>query len=296
MPRSCSDGYYLQLIYEYLLHMGLESTATNLREECRSCDYPAPEEISGVRRCDITNLLQRFDEEDEAGFLRILNQSIPLQARSSYEGKKMIADLLVYFAALSLLKDGSDQAGTVWMKPLVHAPPALFQNCEPKSMSTLMPRAIQGNRSHTSTNSETLERTELCKYCGQKSCTCENSEEPEIVVRRPSQCSENNRQRCPIHPCMNTLQEYLDTECSNLKDDPYFIPYFALPFTSSPQTHYQYKHIFQGSWPKGLRRRFWEFLVHHRQAAGLPGIVRLLPSCEVQVAQSTLWNNFFPVI
>lgn len=51
--------------------MGLESTATNLRDECRTCDYPAPEEISGVRRCDITNLLQRFDEEDEAGFLRV---------------------------------------------------------------------------------------------------------------------------------------------------------------------------------------------------------------------------------
>lgn len=86
----------------------------------------------------------------------------------------MIADLLVYFAALSLLKEGSDQGGNVWMKPLVHAPPSLFQNCEPKPMSALMPRGAQGNRSHTSTNSETLERTELCKFCGQKSCTCEN--------------------------------------------------------------------------------------------------------------------------
>lgn len=93
----------------------------------------------------------------------------------------MIADLLVYFAALSILKDGSDQAGNVWMKPLVHAPPTLFQNCEPKSMSTLMPRAIQGNRSHTSTNSETLERTELCKYCGQKSCTCENEVSSSLI-------------------------------------------------------------------------------------------------------------------
>lgn len=66
-----SNQALIFLILQYLLHMGLETTAANLREECRACDYPTPEEISGVRRCDITNLLQRFDDEDEAGFLRV---------------------------------------------------------------------------------------------------------------------------------------------------------------------------------------------------------------------------------
>ncbi|KAJ1531627.1 hypothetical protein ONE63_000299 [Megalurothrips usitatus] len=280
MPRSCSDNFYLQLIYEYLLHMGLESTASILKEECKNCDYPVPEEICGVRRCDISSLLQRFDDEDEAGLLRCLNSSIPLQVRSSYEGKKMIADLLVYFSALSLLKDGSDQ-GNPWMKPLVHAPPG-FQNCESRSATTLMPRA-QSNHSHTSTNSETLERTERFKCCGQKVCTCDNAQ-PEILVRpKPSIYGESSHQRQPLHSCMHTLVEYLESECSNLRDDPYFISYFALPYTASPQQHYQYKHIFQGSWPKSLRRRFWDFLVHHRQAAGLPSMVRLLPPFEVLI-------------
>ncbi|KAE8750390.1 hypothetical protein FOCC_FOCC002948 [Frankliniella occidentalis] len=282
MPRSCSDSFYMQLIYEYLLHMGLENTASNLKEECRICDYPIPEEICGVRRCDISNLLQRFDEEDEAGFLKILNSSIPLQARSSYEGKKIIADLLVYFAALSILKDCNDQ-GNPWMKPLVHALPELYQNCEARSGGMLVPR-IQGSHSHTSTNSETLERTEIFKCCGQKVCTCDSSKEPVVSVRRSSsQSAESSRRRPPAHPCMHSLLEFLETECANLREDPYFMPYFALPFIASPQTHYQYKHIFQGSWPKNIRRRFWDFLVHHRQAAGLPGIVRLLPSCEVLV-------------
>ena len=51
--------------------MGLESTAACLKEECGTCHYPIPEEISGVKRGDINNLLQRFDEEDETGFLKV---------------------------------------------------------------------------------------------------------------------------------------------------------------------------------------------------------------------------------
>ena len=95
---------------------------------------------------------------------------MPQQAKCSLQGKKMIADILVYFAALTLLKDNSGQ-GSQWMKPLVHAPPGFLQNCDsrPKFADVLR------THSHISTNSETLERTEVFKCCSKKICDCSSA-------------------------------------------------------------------------------------------------------------------------
>lgn len=178
---------------QYLLHMGLESTAACLKEECKTCNYPVPEEICGVQRSNINHLLQCFDEEDEARFFQVkymlsqlfslkttfwgrgtvsslfqlFNSHVPHQAKCSIRGKKMIADILVYFAALALLKDKNGQGGQ-WIKPLVHAPSSSVQNYDSDSKLS----EILRSHSHVSTNSETLERTEIHECCGQRTCNC----------------------------------------------------------------------------------------------------------------------------
>lgn len=67
----------------------------------------------------------------------------------------------------------------------------------------------------------------------------------ELIPKQRASHGESAQQRQIAYPCMQALADFLEGECSNLRDDPYFIHYFNLPFTASPQTHFQYKHIFQ---------------------------------------------------
>ncbi|XP_054272696.1 lisH domain-containing protein ARMC9-like [Macrosteles quadrilineatus] len=266
----------VQLIAQFLLYNDFSNSLPVFIEEAVSLDYQLSNEelseVDHIKREDVKKLINVFQSNDHTEFFKVWMELIPESIKNIFDYKKLTFYLHVHFAIL----------------PFRESEEYKFEELSSEDETNLKQKSGVENK----VNNTPVKRLEVIEETSspyleydtdsldQSQVVIDNEKTVEEIDRKSrleQHMTESENGNSQPSTGMEVLKTFLASEGETFSSQQEFLPFFALPYVTSPDKHVSFTALFQEKWLSSLNERFYEFIYQYSCGEVAPKIVKL---CE----------------